>query len=447
MPFSLKVMQMKTIALIHPKINFEENYPCSWIPFSLLSIGSALPQERFKIRIFDEHCVSADQICQSLTSDDILIIGVSIMTGGGQIENALKIVRLLRQEHPSAVVVFGGAHANVLPEQTAACELVDYVISGPGQIAFLQLANALDNKLSLDNIPGLYYYKGEKIVRPQQLKAQIPHLTRYRFELIDPHPYIKFDSTIADRTLNYIASQGCPYACRFCYECVYDKRYYSMCFDYVKEDICTYAEKFNVNGIKFYDADFFINKKNYDRIISCLMNYDLAWAASIHPNDILRYQSGSKNTLLETVSKSRCSRLLMGMESGSNRVLHDIIQKKSNVEDYLLIAKSIAEYGILGSYTFMVGFPGETESEYEETFHLVQRLWDMNIPIETKIHIYLPYPGTPLFEQAIALGYKPPNCLEEWSRYNYYKAMTPWTDTTLETKLATYTRMIDKNER
>ena len=438
---------MKTIALIHPKINFEENYPCSWLPFSLLSIGSALPEKQFKVRIFDEHCVAAEQIYQSLADDDILIIGVSIMTGGGQIENALKIVRRLRREHPSAVVVLGGPHANVLPEQTAACEFVDYVISGPGQVAFSQLANALDKHLSLDSIPGLYYYKDGKIIRPQQPQAKISHLTRYRFELIDPQPYIKFDSTIASRTLNYIASQGCPYACRFCYECVYEKHYYGMCLDYVREDIRTYAEQFNVNGIKFYDADFFINKQTYDKIISCLAHYDLAWAASIHPNDILQYQNGSKNTLLETISKSRCSRLLMGMESGSNRVLHDIIQKKSNAEDYLLIAKSIAEYGILGSYTFMIGFPGETETEYEETFQLVQKLWDLNIPIETKIHIYLPYPGTPLFKQAVALGYKPPDCLEDWSSYNYYKAITPWTDTTLETKLATYTRMIDKNER
>lgn len=69
---------MKTIALIHPKIDFEENYPCNWLPFSVLSIGSALPKGRFQVRIFDEHCVSAEQICQSLADDDLFIIGISI---------------------------------------------------------------------------------------------------------------------------------------------------------------------------------------------------------------------------------------------------------------------------------------------------------------------------------------------------------------------------------
>ena len=437
---------MKTIALIHPKIEFEENYPCNWLPFSVLSIGSALPQDRFHVRIFDEHCISAHQICQALADDDILMIGVSIMTGGGQIKNGLHIAQLLRQAHPHAAIVFGGPHANVLPEQTAACNLIDYVLSGPGQLSFAQLAEALDRQLSLKDISGLYYQKNGAIVTPQQARACIHTLPRYRFDLIDPQQYIQYDATISSRTLNYIASQGCPYGCRFCYECVYGKRYYHMHSVFVREDVRIYAEQFQVNGIKFYDADFFIDEKSCNEIISQLKNYDLAWAASIHPNDILRCQKGSQNSLLSDISKSRCSRLLMGMESGSNRVLNEIIHKRTRAEDYLLIAKKIADYGILGSYTFMVGFPGETEAEYEETFALVQKLWELNVPIETKIHIYLPYPGTPLFEQAVSLGHKPPERLEDWSDYNYYKAMTSWTDTALEAQLATYTRMIDKKE-
>lgn len=438
---------MKTIALIHPKIEFEENYPCSWLPFSVLSVGSALPQDKFNVRVFDEHCVTAEQICQSLATDDILIIGISIMTGGGQIKNGLRIARLLRRDHPHAVTVFGGPHANALPKQTASCDLVDYVLSGMGQLAFAQLAEALDRQLPPEDIPGLYYCKNGRIVMPRQEWACVRSLPRYQFSLIDPHQYIKYDATISSRTLNYIASQGCPYGCRFCYECVYGRKYYRMNLDYVREDVETYAESFQVNGIKFYDADFFVDEKSCASIISQLKSYDLAWAASIHPNDILRRQEKSRNALLAGISKGRCTRLLMGMESGSDRVLSEIIHKRTKAEDYLLIAKTIADYGILGSYTFMIGFPGETRAEYEETFALVRRLWELNVPIETKIHIYLPYPGTPLFEQAVSLGHKPPTRLEDWSDYNYYKAMTPWTDSTLETQLSAYTRMIDKKKR
>lgn len=431
---------MKTVVLIHPEIDFEENYPCSWIPFSILSIGSALPLDRFKVKLFDGLRTPREKIYKELENDHILLIGISIMTGGGQIGNGLEIARRLRRDHPEASIVFGGPHVNVLPEQTAECELADFVLSGPGQRSFAMLAQALDENRIPENIPGLYYKKDGRLITPPVPKACIPYLTPYNFDLIDSMQYIRYDSTISERTLNYIASQGCPYACRFCYECVYGKRYYHMQTQYVKRDLRLYRDKFGVDGIKFYDADFFVNRKNTFEIVEYLKKLGLKWAASIHPRDI-------NNDLLEKISKSGCTRLLMGMESGSDRILHDIVNKKASAGEYLDMAKAVADHGLLGSYTFMIGFPTETREETEATFRLVRDLWALNVPIETKIHIFLPYPGTPLFEKSVEMGHTAPNRLEDWSGYNYYKAMTPWTSKAMEEEAARYTRMIDKNRR
>lgn len=63
-----------------------------------------------------------------------------------------------------------------------------------------------------------------------------------------------------------------------------------------------------------------------------------------------------------------------------------------------------------------------------------------------KVHIYLPYPGTPLYNRAIELGFDPPKKLADWSDFNYYKAMTPWTDEHLEKRVIEYTKMVDKNK-
>ena len=438
---------MKTVILIHPKISFKDNYPCCWIPFSILSIGSSVINNHFEVCLYDENCIDKEDIINDFSDKDVILAGISIMTGGSQIKNGLEFARIIRDRHPEAKIVFGGPHANVLPEQTIINQLIDYVICGMGQNTFAELARLLANGRSFEDIPGLYYKKNGNIVRPTVRRANVQHLLPYNFSLIDTEAYIKYDATISDRTLNYIASQGCPYGCRFCYEYCYDRKYYSMCSKFVCNDIALYAEKFHVDGIKFYDADFFINKEVYGITLNKLKEYNLKWAASIHPNDILRHQNGTSNSLLRQISKSQCTRLLMGMESGSNRILSEVIHKNTKAEDYILLAKTIADHGILGSYTFMIGFPGETQEEYNETFELVQRLWELNIPLETKMHIYLPYPGTPLYAQAVSLGYVPPSELEGWSDHNYYKSMTPWTDSSLEKKLQDFTRMIDKNER
>lgn len=99
----------------------------------------------------------------------------------------------------------------------------------------------------------------------------------------------------------------------------------------------------------------------------------------------------------------------------------------------------------MGSYTFIVGYPGETEREQNETFEFVQRLWELDVRPETKVHIYLPYPGTALYNEAIERGFVPPDRLEDWSGFDYYKAMTPWTDENLEKRLHEFTSLIPKN--
>lgn len=437
---------MNKVAFIHPAIDYEDNYPCSWIPYSVLSLASRMNSEKYQVKIYDEHKTSFDIIMQSLIVFNPFIVGISIMTGGGQIARALLFARRIKKDLPNCYIVFGGPHVNVLPEQTLENELIDFVSSGTGQNSFCQLVDTLLLGQTPDRINGIYYKNSNNVIcRPKKLKATIPNLYSYNFDLINPNDYIRYDSTISNRTINYIASQGCPYACNFCYECTYDKKYYVMETNKVQRDIELLANKYGASGIKFYDADFFVNAKRCRDIIQTLKNFDLAWAASVHPNDILHnYENGMK--LLKDIKISKCKRLLMGMESGSDRILKEIINKHVTSKQLLEVAKMIGEFGILGSYTFMVGYPDETEKEQNSTFELIEKLWSLNLPIETKVHIYLPYPGTPLYNRAIELGFIPPQKLENWSNFNYYKAITPWTNSALEKRASEFTKMIDKNQ-
>jgi radical SAM superfamily enzyme YgiQ (UPF0313 family) len=216
-----------------------------------------------------------------------------------------------------------------------------------------------------------------------------------------------------------------------------------MPIDNVASDIDYFLVKFNINGIKFYDADWFIDPKRAEVLIETLTDFSINWAASIHPNDILS-SIKNKKPLLAKLSKSKCKRLLMGIESGNDHVLLDIINKRVTKTDIYRIAQEVAHYGILGSYTFMVGFPGETEDEQQDTFDFIGKLWCLNPRPETRVHIYTPYPGTPLYTDALSHDFIPPSNLEDWSDFDYYKAQTPWVNKSLEQKVTAWTMMIDK---
>lgn len=433
-----------TIILTYPRISFEANYPYSWIPFSVLAIASSLPKENYNIIIFDENRKTQSDFKDLLFSVDTPIcIGFSIMTGGGQINNALELTLIAKEVHPKTVIVFGGPHVNVLPEETLRYPLVDFVLSGPGQSSFPKFIEALCGKVEFDNVPGLIGYQNGRFIRGEKNELTQLSLVPYDFSFINIADYVQHDSTISERTINYISTQGCAYRCRFCYETSYKRKYAKIPCDIVIDDLKLFVRKHRVNGIKFYDADWFIDVKRATTLINELTQLDVCWAASIHPKDVLRAIKNGQ-PLLEQLAKSKCKRLLMGIESGNNRVLSEIVDKGVSKEEIYFVAQEIARYGILGSYTFIVGFPGESYSEQEETFEFIKRLWELSPRPETRVHIYTPYPGTQLYNEAISLGFMAPQELAHWSDFDYYKALTPWTDKILEQRVSDFTSMIPK---
>lgn len=434
----------RTIILVYPRILFENNYPYSWIPYSVLAIASSLSKDAYNIVVFDENRKSVLDYKKLLSSINTPVcVGFSIMTGGGQIRNALELAEITKKMHPNTVTVFGGPHVNVLPKETLKHPLVDCVLIGPGQSSFAPFAEALCNHLGYENVPGLVGYIDGKLVQGKSNELEQSTLVPYDFSFIDITDYIQRDSTISGRTINYISTQGCAYKCRFCYETNYKRRYGKLSCEKVIGDIEMFINNYAIDGIKFYDADWFIDSHRAQVLIDALTQLNISWAASIHPKDVLRAIE-NHNPLLEKLANSKCKRLLMGIESGNNRVLKNVVDKGVTKDEILFVAQEISKHGILGSYTFIVGFPGESYEEQEETFDFIRKLWLLNPRPETRVHIYTPYPGTTLYEEALALGFIPPKELDGWSDFDYYKALTPWTDKLLERRVADFTLMIPK---
>ena len=433
------------IILGYPKIDHEKDYVYFWMPFSLLTIArSVMALPNVEVILFDGNQDAPEKWEELLRaeSDRVLFIGLSIMTGGGQIGYALDMAARAK-EFTSAPVVFGGPHVNVLPEQTVNHELVDMGLSGPGQTSAPQLVRALRGEITLQEVPGLIKRSPLGYIRGPVNPPRTGQLGGYPWQLLDVERYVRNDPTVARRTLNYVSSQGCAYQCRFCYETSYKRKWSAQPAPALLHDIAHLVERYQLSGIKFYDADWFINLARADAFCEGLISQDIdiRWAASINPNDVLKarkYRPG----LLRHVAASGCSRLLMGVESGSDRVLNDLVGKETTRVLIFDVAREIAEYGIMGSYTFIVGFPGETVGEINETYQLIDDLRSLSPLPETRVHLFAPYPGTPLFDSAIAHGFEPPQTLAAWSNYDYYESQTPWTSPDIASRARANTHMV-----
>lgn len=438
--------RVRKVILVYPKVDYENDYPCHWTPFGLLSIAKAIRDKGLvEVVISDGNQKGQMKFIKFLRLHipDALCCGFSIMTGGNQITHALDAATKIKQLCPSLPLVWGGPHVNILPDQTLKHPLVDAVLLGPGQISIPAYLEALSGSRPFETVPGLRMKNNEGFIKGPDNMERIQDFGGYPWDLIRVKDYIRKDPTIAERSLNYVSSQGCPYTCQFCYEQVYKRKYSYMPADQLIKDILDLQKRFGITGIKFYDADFFWHLGRVRNFAEGLIQkrVKLGWAASAHPFDIIRARKLSSD-FLELVSTSGCKRILMGAESGSDRVLTEIIKKGVSRNQIVEVATLIAQHNIIGSFTFIIGFPGESYDEINATLQLSEDLKQLSPRSEAKVHVYAPYPGTTLYQEALRMGFTPPRCLEGWSKFNYYESMTPWTNSSTALAARTHTEMI-----
>lgn len=125
----------------------------------------------------------------------------------------------------------------------------------------------------------------------------------------------------------------------------------------------------------------------------------------------------------------RCGMLVVapGLESGSNRILK-WIKKWETVEQSIAANRKLAETSIFAQYNFMMGFPGKTQEELNETVDLALRLMEENPrAVVNQFSPFTPLPGTELLDISVnEFGFELPETLEGWIGISRRRLPTPW---------------------
>lgn len=407
--------------LFHPRTEHNDNYRNYWIPYSILSLAAVVHQ-RIGIRLLDQNVEDSPGDSDLIAEVERAgIVGISTMTGR-QIGNGLRFARLVREIRPRIPIIWGGAHPTLFAEQMLGSPLVDAVVIGPGELPFEEIIRRQGDAQTFPRIPGVAWIGKFGLFNGGQAQAYpTQHFPAFPWDLLPLERYVRTDENIASRTLNYVSSQGCPFPCGFCSEIALHKSgWNAFPPERVVDDIRALVRRVQINGLKFYDANFFVSVPRALQLAALMTPLGLRWAASCHPATLLRLTEDQ----LATLTRSGLCRLLIGLESGVQKVL-DLIRKQIAVKDMAQIAERLAAHNVVGSFTFVVGFPGISD-DLEQTLRLGERLREIWPRHEVKVHIYAPYPGTPMWADAIKSGFVPPSDLDGWSAFDYYAVMTPW---------------------
>ncbi|MFC1848208.1 B12-binding domain-containing radical SAM protein [Chloroflexota bacterium] len=384
------------------------------LPLGLLTVATPLDLAGYEVRIIDQR-LEPDWESTLLTDlkTKPICVGITAMTGP-QIWWGLKASELVKQ-NSDVPVVWGGVHASLLPRQTLENPYVDMVVQGEGEETLLELVRTLASREPLNNVKGLWYKDGNQIQQnPPRPFVDLDSQPPLSYHLIDLQPRIMQGR---DAPL-FETSRGCPLNCAFCYNNSFNgSRWRARSVEQTLAHLTRAVEEFGIKRIGFSDDNLFANPDRVYKILEGIVRYelDITWGKGDLHLDVL---SNLSDDYLRLIKRSGCDRLSVGIESGSQRIV-DMLNKGIDISQAITVNHRLAKFNFGIRYLFMLGTPDETPSDLAQTANLILRLLDDNPESAVGIQIFVPYPGTELYNICVQNGLHQPDRLADWIPYSW----------------------------
>ena len=227
--------------------------------------------------------------------------------------------------------------------------------------------------------------------------------------------------------LAFETSRGCPFKCAFCYNTYFNQRKWrALDPEQTLFRMKRVVEQYGIRGFVFSDDNFFTDLDRAHNILEGIVKQkqNIMWCKGDIRLDQL---SRLDDEFMELIERSGCHSLAIGIESGSQRIA-DLMRKEIDLSQVIALNRRLAKYKILATYLFILGIPGETRADVAESASLMLKLLDDNPNARNGVQIYVPYPGTELFDLSVQYGLQVPQKLEDWIAYSWMnrKVSYPW---------------------
>jgi radical SAM superfamily enzyme YgiQ (UPF0313 family) len=405
----------KKVVLYNPKAVF-------WtMPLPLLAVGSALDPAEFEVLIVDGRMDSQDTLLTAL--DGALCLGISVLTGA-PIEDALTISRLVNKKRPDLPVIWGGWHPSLFAEMCAAERSVSAAVVGQGEESFAEIVHRLSQNQSLTGIEGSVVNARDEIqVNPPRPLRDVNNFPPHNYDLIDVESYF---GRKGRRQFDYISSQGCHFRCNFCADpAVFNRRWFGLAPERIVEELAELWNQFRFDDLSFQDETYFTNQRRVAQVAEGFLQRGLefSWFGTMRADQGRRLD----DKILELCARSGLRRVMIGLEAGAQETI-DMIQKDIKIEDMFATADKLIKFGVGAIINVIVGFPGESAESVSETLRVAGELRAMSSSFDLAVFYYKPYPGNPIADRLQADGYRFPENLEEWAKFDYVGSSSEWLD-------------------
>jgi anaerobic magnesium-protoporphyrin IX monomethyl ester cyclase len=410
------------------------------IPNSILQVGASI-EGKWDYCFVDGNREQDPwvKIKSYLDSGEFNYFGCTVMPGP-QLKQAIPITKKIKELYPKIVTIWGGYFASNQYKSCISSNYVDYIIDGPGDQAFPSLLNALESAGNLQSVQNLIYREGKEIIRTQR-EALLDQdtLPQLPYEKIDPFYSIKGylrKSHLGKHTAAYHSSFGCPFTCSFCAVVpIYNARWKGKSAPLIYKDIKYLKDVHGADAVEFHDNNFFVSEKRTVEFSKLIKPENISWWGEGRIDTIDKYKDES----LSLMREAGCKMIFFGAETSDDAMLKQMDKGGTQTAEQIArFAARMKKFDIIPEYSFVLGFPAETEEKVNEQIDrdiaFIRKIKQINPATEIIIYVYSPVPveGSELFESVKKTGFKFPEKLDDWLEPEWQSfdlrrnPLTPW---------------------
>jgi threonylcarbamoyladenosine tRNA methylthiotransferase MtaB len=281
---------------------------------------------------------------------DVYIINTCTVTSEAD-RSSRQFIYRAKRENPKAIVVATGCYAQTNPQALARLKEVDLVVGNSHKDRLVEILE--------DYLQG----RGERVFVDNIFKdSQVKNFDLVVFfERV--RPFLK-------------VQEGCNNFCTFCVIPYARGKLRSVPMEKVLEQVRSLAERgfkeIVLTGTQLTQYGWDLNTNLYQLLLELLRikDIELFRLSSLYPSEI-------DQKLLDLITQEEriAPHFHLSLQSGSNRILR-LMERDYTVEDYTKLVETIVQRRPISAIgtDIIVGFPTETEEDFEETYKLVQNL-------------------------------------------------------------------------
>jgi anaerobic magnesium-protoporphyrin IX monomethyl ester cyclase len=391
-------------------------------PLGILAVATPLLRAGYEVKLIDSTITPNFKRAVLEEVREALCLCVSLVTGP-MIRETVEIARAVKAWNPKFPVILGGWHPSLLPKQTLQSDCVDIVVRGQGEETLLDVVRHIESGSAMDMIPGIGFKRDGRLVftseRPLRPLVDLPPKA---YHLAD---FDAYQRSCGRRWAMYISSLACPFNCAYCTNAgVYGRKWNALSPEQFVEETVDLTRRYRLEMLWIVDDNFLVDLDRARAIADglCRAGAEFSWSIQATTNLTARLSIED----LKNLRRAGLHQICQGVDSGSPKILKAMNKDFQDFESIYESAARCLEAGIRPSFNIIFAYPGEGKAERRQTVDFMMDVCRRFPGSEFWTNIFTPYPGSPIMEQAKAIGIEVPETLEGWADFFPRYTQLPW---------------------